>query len=271
MNPERDDQEKARILSAYLREQGRVARALRIPERHARQGAVHRLRAQLPGGNGSEKAALQRVLDRITGRCKNGRAAPSSRQMILQILLALEPGTAIIVRLEGREHLAVFLSACPGRFRCELPDGRQYTLALQFFVRIAEEQKIERLPDEIRQRRLLVRRLSSRRSDEVAEQIIGYGEPMLDPLLDELAAATERLREKQKEIVAGLLIAPPVSGAPLVTEDQLLVRGIPPVVARLADRLGADYVRDRVAKHPSEAVRRLLGKLNCMVEAGSVV
>ena len=102
----------------------------------------------------------------------------------------------------------------------------------------------------------LVREMGGRRSQQAKGEIVKHGAGILKILLDELAAALDRIENAPRGISAGVL-GPALGPVKKVNpRDEAIVKRIPKVVGEIAKKTGTEKVRRRIKKYPNAEVRK---------------
>lgn len=259
MNSPCSIEEKLRMLAAYFYERCQMALALNSPERQVLAGAMRRLSSAGSNGGHRSRLALPEMVQELVQDSRGQKNEWKCLEWAIKTERhATACRTAIIVCRDTNEHVPVFLGVRRDRLTYEFANGRRWSGPLRFSSGAAEGKTAKLLSCGERTRRVLVRKLAGRHWEIAQAEILLCGMAMLDPLLDELAGALKRLREMRKSILSSMLLASTVGEAGVQTAEQALVRRIPVTIAKLAERMDADKVRQRVQQHTADSVRQVV-------------
>ena len=259
-------EEKSAAIADYLQWQSMAAGLMRLPARLGRAAALRYLFDALPKDDPAAHVALKAALEQLKVHAEQRDLArqAETRDLAAQ-LRSISPGSAIIVREGNRAFVAAFGGLQRTRFIYEFADGLRFSAPVKAFGGIAEGEVVECLPEEMRQRRELVRALAGRGCTQASAQILSHATDLLVPLLDELVAALQRLFGAPGGLSTGAYRDMPGSIRRIRAEDEALVQRIPPMVAELVGSLGLDQVREQVARlrdtRAAELVNKALAKI----------
>lgn len=248
--------EKAKALAGFVSWYESVGRSVGLGIRGGRTYAYEQLFKALPKGDKNAEQKLRRVIDEVFSHVQRDRRKREDESMRLaKSLRSLRQGTTVLIRNEDREDAVRLIEVKRTRFVCEYQDGRRYSVPVQNFLGVSEDIAFEPPPDVARRRRELVRNLVGPRSEQARDEIVSEGVGMLKALLDELAAAHNRIENAPGGFSRGLLGASLGRIKKVSSRDQALTKQIPEVIAEIAEVAGVEEVRRRVEEHPDALVR----------------
>lgn len=132
IDPERGVEEKSQTLLSHFNSYQTMVGHMGTGICYGRELALSRLLDIVPEEQRSQlKGAISAV-----GKhwAPNGAGRPSNPDAAGAHLRALNPGTPIVISINGSEEVVEFLKMKRTRFVCQHPDGRQYSVPTQLFL-----------------------------------------------------------------------------------------------------------------------------------------
>lgn len=243
-------------LSEYISWHEALGRNMRIGARLGRETAILELFKALPKKDRSAAQNLRNVLDEIVmyqKKLKEEYGAEAKDKA--EKLRSLSPGTAIVIRRESKEDTVRFIELKRTRLICEYPDGRQYSVPTQLFIREHKGKAPKRLTEKESQQRELIRTLSGRQFKQTTEYILENSHEFLPILLDELESAIERVDDAPVGFSSGTLRHTMGLVKKVNPKDEALIKRIPLAVAGIAEKIGKGKVLKQIKKHSSTKVQ----------------
>lgn len=250
--------EKAEWLMEYLDWHACIGRSVGCGVKLGRQAGLQALYDALPHRESKEE--LARVVSEIAQHCAHERQAQqATAKDDAKKLMAIHPGTAIVIKNGNKEDVVRLVEVRRTRFICEFPDGRHCSAPAQLFVKVHEGVSPKQLSDDERRQREMVRALAGSNHDVVMQEIVGAGVGIVRILLDELAAAIDRVENAPVGMNRGLLRNSIPVFKKVNPRDAALSKRIPPVIAAIAGRFKSDAVREQINACRHEKAKELCG------------
>jgi hypothetical protein len=261
MNPSCSIEQKAEELAAYIHWYKAVGRNMGFGVRYSMPLAFRLLFEALPKGNEKAQSELRSTLDAIRKHSEQVKSKRSDKKKeMAKELRSIPPGTPIKICERGKVKAVTLLEVKRTRFIFEDSDGRRFSISVGAFRGKAEGKKIKRLPEEIREKRELIRALAGRSSARARAEILKSGIGILNCLLDELKAAMQRIDEAPSGLSNGVFRNSLGVVKKVNPYDEALVKQIPKVVSVLAEKNGIERIQKEIEQYPDTDVKKCVIK-----------
>lgn len=260
--------EKAKLFDDHLQWNDAFARNMKLSVHQMRKTAMSELYESLPNKNEKTRQQLDIVLDEIINYyVKQRKASDKKSKAIAMTLHSLEQNTPIIIKNNNREDVVRFIELKRNRFICEYPDGRRYSMPINFFIKQHKGKISSQLPQMEREKRDIVRGLGSSRYFESAKEVIlKQGLNIVNILLDELAAAIERIDNAPTGLSRGVLSSCLGNVKKINPCDLALTKRIPQILTEIAKKEGKNKVFKQIERYPCDKVKNYCKKVFCKIQ-----
>lgn len=251
---------KAEILGEYVRWFERLYRSVRSGKRAALNAlfvAVQQNSVQ--DGKEMLKSVLLEVCDHNR---RQKREDDLNVRKKANEMRDLSPNTPIVIKDRGGEKVVRLSEVKRTRFVCEFDDGLEYSVPVSFFVRVHDGEMAPRPASKDVERRALIRELAGKHHAAASDVLISNGIVVIHSLLDEFAAADERVKNAPVGLHDGLMNLGMVKK--INPRDQALTKRIPPIISEIAARGNDEAVMKMVQNHPAKCVRNAFDGFNSM-------
>lgn len=258
LDSEQPIEKKAKCLCGFITWHDALSRNMHMSAEIGRSMAMAELRECLPQDDSAARAELDTAIREVAAfqqdraRQRSARATANATR-----LYALRPGTAIVIQNESRQDVVRLVEMKRTRLMGEYPDGQRFSIPVSHFIRVHEGSPPSWLSEEQRQQRDLVRALAGPQFMFVTRGILASPENLVPAMLDELAAASDRIRNAPIGMSGGVLFAG-LKVRKVDPSDHRLVKRISQI-ARECLRIGEPANRRTLMEnHSSHDVRDLL-------------
>ncbi|MBI4446919.1 MAG: hypothetical protein HY645_13560 [Acidobacteria bacterium] len=165
--------DKAQMLADYLQYYAAVGASIGVGRRGGRETAIRVLCQTLSPNIEAALDKLRPIFVEIDQYRESEKAARRARTRETSRRLHEVPsGTPVAIKNYNRDELVFFLEAKRTRFVAEYPDGRLVSVPVELFLRVHDEPSPERLSENNKEIRQLIRALASRQRQEVSRRTV---------------------------------------------------------------------------------------------------